>query len=260
MTKTLRPSAHSFRKSGWLPASREHYDRYMKSLSHKARSPVYTAETPLLPPIQDFKTFIETNPTVYTEFIRMFEGVTESPRNYEELLIMFNEIFREAPAFGSLGPPVYMVMAQVMNTQGGFSAFTKENLNYHFKKMFETWALFLTSQDSRVVLNDQEGGWLSAAAKTAMMEQFGDRTFEEVFICHPKLDYYGYTSYEDFFNRRFAAPHIDRPTGPIDDLRLISAACESTVYAYQTNVQKMDELFIKDEKYSLVHLLANDPY
>jgi len=66
---------------------------------------------------------------------------------------------------------------------------------------------------------------------------------------------YGYTSFD---NRRFRSPEIDRSLGPIDDLRIFSAPCEASLYAIQKNVQKTDELFIKEEAYSLVHLLAND--
>jgi len=66
---------------------------------------------------------------------------------------------------------------------------------------------------------------------------------------------YGYTSFD---NRRFRSPEIDRSLGPIDDLRIVSAPCEASLYAIQKNVQKTDELFIKEEAYSLVHLLAND--
>ena len=73
MPAILRPSAASFRASGWLPASQAHFDKYIKHITITFRTP-----TPLLPAIQEFKDFIETDPTVYTEFIRMFEGATES--------------------------------------------------------------------------------------------------------------------------------------------------------------------------------------
>lgn len=151
---------------------------------------------------------------------------------------------------------MYMIMSNIMNTQGGFSAFTKENLNRHFKKMFVAWTLFLTSKDSRDVLNDDTNGWFGVEAKTKMMEQYPGRAFEDVFICDPTVEYYGYTSYEDFFNRRFRDPETDRPTDDLKNNAIVSSATESTSYAYQENVQKYDELFIKDEAYSLQHLLA----
>ncbi|THV00222.1 hypothetical protein K435DRAFT_854953 [Dendrothele bispora CBS 962.96] len=256
--KTLRPSPQAFRNAGWLPKSQDVYEKYMAKLCNKIQTSVYGTADALLPPVQEFKTFIESEPTVYGEFIRMFDDVTESPKDYEELLRMLNEIFREAPAFGDLGPPIYMIMAQIMNSQGGFSAFTKENLNIHFKKMFETWSLFVYSKDSRYVLNTNPDGWLSSAAKDKMMEEYSGRTFEEVFICDPQDQYYGFTSYEDFFNRRFRDPATDRPTGDLDNDAIVSNPCESNSYAYQENVQAMDQLFIKDEAYSLHHLLAGN--
>jgi phosphatidylserine decarboxylase len=219
------------------------------------------SEVELLPPVQAFKNFIENDPTVYTEFQRMFDMIPagEHPSNYIELINDFNEIFRQAPDFGSLGPPMYMIMANIMNSQGGFSAYTKDNLNMQFKDMMVTWTRYLMSSDSRSVLNDSPTGWLSPNALKAMTKDFNpNRTFDQIFVSDPKADYYGYTSFEDFFNRRFKEPQTDRPTGPLDDLRLISAACESTTYAYQENVKKMDPLFIKDEAYSLHHLLAGN--
>ena len=179
------------------------------------------------------------------------------PRSYEDLIYQINEIFRQAPSFGDLGPPMYMIMSRIMDTQGGFSAFTKENLNRHFKKMFTAWTDFLNTKESRAVLNNGTNGWLSVKAKDKMVELFPGRTFEQVFICNAKDMFYGYTSYEDFFNRRFREPEKDRPTGDLENDALVSFATESTSYAYQENVQRYDELFIKDEAYSLRHLLAD---
>ena len=77
MFKTLRPSVEAFKKAGWHPVSNEAYKEWMKDLTDRVCHPTYTSRVPLLPSIQAFKDFIETNPTVYQEFIRMFEGVTE---------------------------------------------------------------------------------------------------------------------------------------------------------------------------------------
>jgi len=292
MSTTYRPSLEAFRRAGWLPVNQEAYDTWMHDLSTKisnaARSRGGEARG-LLQPVQDLKTFIETNPTVYQEFLRMFDGVTESvrvyysrllyhasltwtmqPKNYHELLELYNEIFRQAPSFGSLGPPMYMIMFRIMNSQAGFSAFTKEHLNIHFKKMLQTWELFLLSKDSRSVLHKDDKGWLCAEAIGKMLVGYKEgRRFEDVFVCDPTAEYYGYVSWEDFFSRRYKDVHTDRPTGEEDiighptdttkDLRSISSACQCTLYAIQEGVKKSDDLYIKDEAYSLVHLLANDP-
>ncbi|KAJ6602679.1 phosphatidylserine decarboxylase-domain-containing protein [Mycena vulgaris] len=264
MSTTLRPSVEDFRKAGWLPATNEIYNEWMKDLTDRIAPHGIAYHVRLLPPIQEFKEFIETNPTVYQEFVRMFEGITEPPTDYTGLLNMFNDIFRRAPYYGDLGPPVYMIMARIMNTQGGFSAFTKENLNLHFKKLFETWATFLSSADSRNVLvegkfDDKHEGWFSDRAKAGMMAKYTRRTFEQVFICNEDAPYHGFRSYDDFFNRRFRSVEIDRPVvGGVNDTRIVGAPCESVSYNVQENVRMIDQLFIKDEAYSLVHLLNND--
>lgn len=179
------------------------------------------------------------------------------PTSYEALIYMIDHIFRHAPPFGPLGPPMYMIMFRVMDTQGGFSAFTKENLNREFKEMFKAWARFLTSKDSRYVLNKKPDGWLSDAAIKEMLTEYGDHKFEDVFVCDTNDEHYGYSSFEDFFNRRFSQPEDVRPTckQKNDDI-VVSSATESTSYAYQENVKRYDEFFIKDEAYSLQHLLA----
>ncbi|GJJ10046.1 hypothetical protein Clacol_004272 [Clathrus columnatus] len=143
MSKVLPPSADAFRKAGWIAAVQATYTRYilvnhLLSEIKKHRD----VQDGLIPVVQEFKNFIETDPVVFTDFIRMFDGTTEPIPT----------------TFGSLGPPVYMIMAQTMNTQGGFSAHTKEILSVHFQRMFETWSLYLNSKDSRSVLNTKEGG------------------------------------------------------------------------------------------------------
>lgn len=77
-TKTLRPSAQAFRNSGWLPKSKAAYDGYMKKMHHRTQTGVYRTADALLPAVREFKHFIETEPTVYGEFIRMFDDVDQS--------------------------------------------------------------------------------------------------------------------------------------------------------------------------------------
>ena len=76
--KTLRPSAEAFRRAGWLPASNKVYKEWMDELTKRIRLVPFGAAEALLPPVQQFKDYIETDATVYQEFIRMFEGVTEA--------------------------------------------------------------------------------------------------------------------------------------------------------------------------------------
>lgn len=88
--RSLRPPVEAFRRFGWLPQSPDAYDKWMKKM-HSKMAPLaahmpgpgitYSTdkEAPaLLVPIQEFKDFIEGNVVVYTDLVRMFEGMTES--------------------------------------------------------------------------------------------------------------------------------------------------------------------------------------
>jgi len=195
----------------------------------------------------------------------MFEGAPDGyPKNYDELLVALNRIVQQAPEFGPLGPPVYMIINQAMNTQGGFTAFIAEKLNYHFKKMFETWAFFLDSADSRYVLNNQPTGWLSTSALDALVKDFAlpgqpPPKFEQVFVCKPNEQYYGFKSFDDFFNRRFVPGNPYRPVQFSDKPNVINVACEAVCYNYNQDVKPSAEFWIKGEPYSLRHILNNDP-
>ena len=75
-SRTLRPSRESFQNAGWLPKSQEAFHNYMDKLSKKVekrRKLIRDGDDALLQPVQEFKNFIEREPTVYGEFIRMFE-------------------------------------------------------------------------------------------------------------------------------------------------------------------------------------------
>jgi hypothetical protein len=77
--RSLRPGAASFREAGWLPRSKEAADKFFAELKSKTRGGLYSADqVELLPSVQAFKDFIEKNPTVYLEFIRMFENIPET--------------------------------------------------------------------------------------------------------------------------------------------------------------------------------------
>ncbi|KAH9476873.1 L-tryptophan decarboxylase [Psilocybe cubensis] len=264
--RSLCPTPESLRNMGWLSVSDAVYSEFIGELATRASNRNYSNEFGLMQPIQEFKAFIESDPVVHQEFIDMFEGIQDSPRNYQELCNMFNDIFRKAPVYGDLGPPVYMIMAKLMNTRAGFSAFTRQRLNLHFKKLFDTWGLFLSSKDSRNVLvadqfDDRHCGWLNERALSAMVKHYNGRAFDEVFLCDKNAPYYGFNSYDDFFNRRFRNRDIDRPVvGGVNNTTLISAACESLSYNVSYDVQSLDTLVFKGETYSLKHLLNNDPF
>ncbi|KAF4616965.1 hypothetical protein D9613_008726 [Agrocybe pediades] len=243
--------AEKFRRGGWLPANREVLKKWHKSKVEKTKK----RQTTLLPPIQELKEMIENDGDMYMAFNRMFENPT-LVKDYKQLLELMNDILTEAPFYGDLGPPFYMILAGPMNTDAGFTAFLADKLNAQFKKIFDTWAAFLVSPASAHVLNDGPGGWFSDPAIKAMEEGFDDKSFAQIFRCDPSHPQWGFTSWDDFFVRQFNdnIRCVELP----EEHNVISAACESVFYNKQENVQLMDEFWIKGEPYSLQHMLNHD--
>ncbi|WP_375425438.1 phosphatidylserine decarboxylase [uncultured Friedmanniella sp.] len=64
-------------------------------------------------------------------------------------------------------------------------------------------------------------------------------------------------SWNDFFTRRF---HEGEPpvAAPRDD-RVIVSPCESTPYGISADVRRQDQLWVKNQSYSLLDMLAGDP-
>jgi len=168
---------------------------------------------------------------------------------------MLDHILRQAPFYGDIGPPIYMIIGQAMNTQGGFTTFLSDKLNQHFKNMFAGWATFLLSKESTNVLNNDKGGWFSDAALDAMDEHF-KLGFENTFKCDPNVPYWGFTSWDHFFNREFldTVRTVQFPENP----NIISAACESKLLKISRGVKETDKFWLKEQPYSLKHMLNSD--
>jgi phosphatidylserine decarboxylase len=148
-----------------------------------------------------------------------------------------------------------MVLAQAMNTNEGFNTFLHAELNKQFKLLFHPWAEFLDSEASRYVLNSNEGGWFSDLALEALQEHFPGKTFFETYISENNPEtFYGFKSFDDFFNRQFRDGV--RPLMYDNQPNVINAACESSLYNIATNVGERSEFWLKGEPYSLEHMLA----
>ena len=116
------------------------------------------------------------------------------------------------------------------------------------KKILTAWCHFLDSSDSLYALNDSPSGWKCAAAQRAV----GIEQFEH----DPADEHWGFTSWNDFFTRRFKDGQ--RPVAAPDDDTVIVSACESTPHGIAADVARQDRFWIKSQPYSLRDLLAHD--
>ncbi|KAI0665209.1 phosphatidylserine decarboxylase-like protein [Cubamyces menziesii] len=176
-------------------------------------------------------------------------------RSYMVMLRLFNYIIGTAPAYelgDYVGFPINAILLWPMGTPAGMAMFTRHDVNGHFKKMFDVWSAFLTSAASRYVLNDNESGWFGPSASKAMPN------FAQTYICDPSAPYHGYSSWDDFFTRRFRAG-VRPVVYPIAD-NIINSACESKVYRVAHGVKETDRFWLKEQPYSLAHMLNFDGF
>ena len=222
----------------------------------------------LHPVIREFKELIENDAEINMFFHQMFSEVPKKPpynksptgknqiRNYHQMLRAINHIMTRAPEFnkaGLVGVPINAILDWSMGTAGGFAAFLNIKVNDQFRKVLNEWGSFLKSNDSCYVLNtDPRKGWFGEDAKKEMP------CFDEQFKCDPNTPHHGFTSWDDFFTREFREGI--RPIAALDDDKVIVNACESAPYKLQENVKRCDKFWIKSQRYSLEHMLANDPF
>ncbi len=245
------------RKAGWLPHKQEDLESWLAG--HRERVEARGEQVVLHPVLIEFQELMDRDPVVR---MYMNQMVAQVPRNkrytkrhlesVEQLLRLINEVLTMAPEFGPQGAmvstPLAAILDWTMGTPAGFAAFRDPRINAILKKILTVWCEFLGSGDSLYVLNESPSGWKSAEAqRTVGMEQYEH---------NPDDEHWGFSSWNDFFTRRFKDG--ERPVASPDDDKVIVSACESTPYGISTDVQRQDRFWIKSQPYSLADMLAGD--
>ena len=252
------PTAHvrsdSKRRAGWLP---EQEDLEAWLAGHRKRVAERAAPKALSPVMAEFEALLEAEPVLRMYVERMIAetpvGKQYSARPFDsvqELLSMIDEVLTMAPEFGDemAATPLGAVLDWTMGTTAGFAAYRDARLNAMLRKVLTVWCEFLSSERSLYVLNDSETGWKSERARTTIgIDQYRH---------DPEDPHWGFTSWNDFFTRRFRDG--ERPVADPDDDKVVVSACESTPYGLSTDVQRHDRFWIKSQPYSLHDMLAGD--
>jgi phosphatidylserine decarboxylase len=245
------------RQAGWLPQEQDDLESWLAG--HRERVEARGEQVVLHPVMIEFQELIDRDPLVRMYMNQMIEQVPSTKRytkrhleSVPQLLRLINEVLTMAPEFGPQGAmvatPLAAILDWAMGTPAGFAAFRDERINAMLKKILTVWCEFLSSGDSLYVLNESSAGWKSAEAQqTVGIEQFE---------YDPEDEYWGFSSWNDFFTRRFKDG--ERPVASPDDDKVIVSACESTPYGISTDVQRQDRFWIKSQPYSLQDMLAND--
>ena len=242
------------RQAGWLP-DQDALESWLTG--HRERVESAENREELHPVIVEFQNLIATDPVLRMYVERMIAQVPHS-RNYnqrhlaspEQMLRLINAVLTMAPEFGdqAVTLPLAAILDWTMGTPAGFAAYRDPRINAMLKKILTVWCQYLDSPASRYVLNTSPTGWMSAAAQRAI----GIDQYEH----DPEDPYWGFTSWNDFFTRRFNREA--RPVASPENDKVIVSACESMPYRISTGVQRNDQFWIKRQPYSLQDMLADD--
>ena len=269
----------------WRPQSRHQLVAYLRELAVK----IYGTDDPkkikkeeekmektdsLLPPVQDLKDRIDTDPKFNMYFNLMFTNVPPDIEalmpihNYKVALRFINFIITMPPIFTKhhVGCPINAILTYPMGTVEGYAAFLDNDVNKYVKRILVAWKTFLQSKDSALFLNETPFiGWFCGRAidnsDITFMDELGvpqTQKFFEVFVADPNdKKTYGYSSWDDYFTR--ALIEGVRPIASPDDDKVIVNACESAPYNLQFNVKATDQFWLKTQNYSIQFMLNNDP-
>ncbi|MFF2951458.1 phosphatidylserine decarboxylase family protein [Kitasatospora sp. NPDC057965] len=250
------------RAGGWLPSDHDVLRTWLDDLIGRVEETARTGEPKKLKPsVAALRDLIETDPKIYMLFNDMLWQLShrETPTGFpqvktvDQLLQLFNEAIGTAPEYndsGLVGFPVNAILNWAMGTQAGFAAFLDDKVNAHLKAMLDEWSVYLASPDSAYVLDAEKNHWFSEEALAALEKSAGGK-FEDLYECDPKLPHYGFTSWDDFFTRRF------KPGArPVDeDPRTLASAAESVPYRLAHDVQERNTFWLKGQPYALAFLL-----
>ena len=225
----LQPGGHARHRPGrWLP-HQDALEDWLEGLVQEVRDK--TDGVTLHPVIEEFRELIERDPVVRMYLTQMVEQVPHAKRytkrhleSVDQMLLLINEVIGRAPEYnetGLVGVPLNAVLDWCMGTPAGFAAFRYGPINAMLRKILKAWCAFLSSPESLYVINDSPRGWKCASArKSTMIEQFQHE---------PREEHWGFTSWNDYFTRRFKPgerPIADPEDDKVDRQRLrIDAVC-----------------------------------
>jgi phosphatidylserine decarboxylase len=243
------------RRAGWLPQEQGDLEDWLSG--HRERVDLRGEQVELHPVIVDLQRLMDSDPHVRLYINQMVAQVPHTKHyakrhveSADQLLRMINEVLTMAPEFGQpmVMTPLAAILDWSMGTPAGFAAFRDPRINAALRKILNAWCEFLSSPASLYVLNDSPSGWKSPEAR----ETVGIEQFEH----DEQHEHWGFSSWNDFFTRRFRDG--ERPVASPQDDKVIVSACESTPYGISTGVQQRDRFWIKKQPYSLADMLAGD--
>lgn len=244
------------RRAGWLPAEQAHLESWLRG--QRDRLADRDPDQVLHPAVAALRDVIESDPVLRMEANEMIAQVPGGRayaerhlESVEELLVLIDEVIRSAPEWSEeqmVMTPLDGVLDWTKATPAGFAFYRDPRVNDALRGVLDAWCTFLSSPESADVIVDSPSGWRSDAARRAVgMDQFEH---------DPDDEHWGFSSWNDFFTRRFRDG--ERPVAASDDDAVVVSPCEATPYRIASGVKRRDEFWVKAEPYSLDELLAGD--
>lgn len=244
----------------------------------------------LNPALEEFQALVEGDDTLRTLSSQMFEevpmkapynldstGRKSQVRNFNHMLQLANYIVRRAPDWDAdandamyEGSPLVAILDWPLGTISGGAFFLRHDVNQQWTKILNVWAEYLGSELSASVLDDCRGGWFGKDGMDALTTRGNvgktHYTFDQLYVCDSTAPHYGFTSWDDFFVRRFkpgvrpiAIPEGGPPDPNFPDPTVvIVTSCEAVPVRLERNVQARDAFWLKGQPYSILDMLAND--
>lgn len=234
----------------WLPDDHAALQRWRQ----RVLEPAQAGTGFLLPVMQEFSELVDRDAVVRMLLTQMIEQVPakyrgQSPASVVQMIWWLNAVLTTAPDYNdtaAVGTPLSAVLMWTMGTRAGFEAWRHPAINAMFKKMLAAWTVYLDSPASRSVLNPSPNGWQSPAAMKQLQMQ--DYQYD------PAAPHWGFASWNAFFTRPLAAGA--RPIASPNDDKIVTSACDSTVYVVEQNVQRHSAFWLKTQLHSLADMLA----
>ncbi|KAF9881502.1 phosphatidylserine decarboxylase [Colletotrichum karsti] len=282
-TISQEKASHSQAPGHWLPKDRNLIIQWTVQKAKEAKAKASKSTEPLDPSLVALQKLVSEDPHLTKLANKMF---TESSRKYpqdpsghraiksfDDFIPILNLVMLSGPEFvrksdpstaiGFIGCPINALLDYPMGTDSGYELFLLPEVNAAIAAILNSWGKFLTTPESRGCLD----GWLSKQGREIIAEKANNGktsyNFEDLFECNPSWEYFGFTSWDDFFVRRFrdhvrpveAPDHGHRDKRFPDPTLVIANACESAPLQVRTGVKLFDTFYLKGQPYSLANML-----
>eukprot|EP01111_Echinosteliopsis_oligospora_P007792 TRINITY_DN2308_c0_g1_i1.p1 TRINITY_DN2308_c0_g1~~TRINITY_DN2308_c0_g1_i1.p1 ORF type:complete len:239 (+),score=53.72 TRINITY_DN2308_c0_g1_i1:108-824(+) len=206
---SIKKTRHAKRAAKWLP-EHAHVEGWLDELVRQTSGVVAKydkGEISLSPPMQRFHDAVMNDPVLRMYFEEMIQQpvvgkpyrAASAPFNtVSELMVAMDFAIKLGPRYDDtalVGCPLNAVLDYCSATPAGFAAFRDQRVNALIRDVLKEWCKFLSSPESCIVLDNSKSGWLSEHAKASINLDW----FEH----DPSKPNHGYTSWNDFFTRKF---------------------------------------------------------